>query len=74
MRRLGRVIYDVMPFCWIVNILQNYGTIEKNVLSQLKKNKEKKCAKVIWLDSTASTGSTHFQVMPYVDKYWKNRC
>jgi hypothetical protein len=43
------------------------------VLSLLKKIKEK-CTKVIWLDLTASTGSTHFQVMPYVDKYWKNRC
>jgi len=42
------------------------------VLSILQKIKEK-CAKVIWLDSTASTGSTHFQVMPYVDKYWKKQ-
>jgi hypothetical protein len=44
----------------------------ENVLSLLKRIKEK-CAKVIWLDSTASTGSTHFQVMPYVDKYWKKQ-
>ncbi len=42
------------------------------VSSLLQKIKEK-CAKVIWLDSTASTGSTHFQVMPYVDKYWKKQ-
>ncbi len=39
----------------------------ENGLSLLKRIKEK-CAKVIWLDSTASTGSTHFQVMPYVVK------
>jgi hypothetical protein len=44
----------------------------ENVLSLLKRIKEK-CAKVIWLDLTASTGSTHFQVMPYVDKYWKKQ-
>ena len=44
----------------------------ENGLSLLKRIKEK-CAKVIWLDSTASTGSTHFQVMPYVDKYWKKQ-
>ncbi len=42
------------------------------VLSLLEKIKEK-CTKVIWLDLTASTGSTHFQVMPYVDKYWKKQ-
>ena len=42
------------------------------VLSLLEKIKEK-CTNVIWLDLTASTGSTHFQVMPYVDKYWKKQ-
>ena len=44
----------------------------ENVLSLLKRIKEK-CNQVIWLDLTASTGSTHFQVMPYVDKYWKKQ-
>jgi len=42
------------------------------VLSILQKIKGK-CTKVIWLDLTASTGSTHFQVMPYVTKYWKKQ-
>jgi hypothetical protein len=32
-----------------------------------------KCRKLIWLDSTASTGSTHFQVLPIVDKYLKKQ-
>ena len=44
----------------------------ENVLSLLKGIKEK-CNQVIWLDLTASTGSTHFQVLPYVDKYWKKQ-
>jgi hypothetical protein len=44
----------------------------ENVLSLLKRIKEK-CNQVIWLDLTASTGSTHFQVLPYVDKYWKKQ-
>ncbi len=26
-----------------------------------------------WLDTTDSTGATHFQVLPYVDKYWKKQ-
>ena len=42
------------------------------VLSILEKIKDK-CKQVIWLDSTASTGTTHFQVLPYVDKYWKKQ-
>jgi len=42
------------------------------VLALLQKIKEK-CYRVIWLDSTASTGTTHFQVLPYVDKYWKKQ-
>jgi len=29
--------------------------------------------KVIWLDNTASTGTTHFEVLPYVDQYWKKQ-
>jgi len=44
----------------------------ENVLSLLKRIK-KECAKVIWLDMTASTGTTHFQVLPYVDMYWKKQ-
>ena len=42
------------------------------VLALLQKIKEK-CYRVIWLDSTASTGTTHFQVLPHVDKYWKKQ-
>jgi len=42
------------------------------VLTLLQKIKEK-CYRVIWLDSTASTGTTQFQVLPYVDKYWKKQ-
>lgn len=44
----------------------------QEVLSLLKKIKEV-CNCVIWLDSTASTGTAHFQVMPYVDRYWKKQ-
>ncbi len=42
------------------------------VLSLLQKMKSM-CNKLIWLDSTASTGSTHFQVLPIVDKYLKKQ-
>jgi hypothetical protein len=42
------------------------------VLSLLHEIKNK-CRKLIWLDSTASTGSTHFQVLPIVDKYLKKQ-
>jgi len=30
-----------------------------------------KSQNLVWMDTTDSTGTTHFQVMPYVDKYWK---
>jgi len=42
------------------------------VLSILDKIKDK-CKQVIWLDSSASTGTTHFQVLPFVHKYWKKQ-
>jgi len=42
------------------------------VLSILEKVKDK-CKQVIWLDSSASTGTTHFQVLPFVHKYWKKQ-
>jgi hypothetical protein len=52
-----------------------FTTLWKNrdyVLSLLQDVKYK-CQKLIWLDSTASTGSTHFQVLPIVDKYLKKQ-
>jgi hypothetical protein len=65
-------IYD----CDVILLDSKYFTKlwnnRENVLSLLKRIKEK-CNQVIWLDSTASTGSTHFQVLPYVDKYWKKQ-
>ncbi len=45
---------------------------KKDVLSLLQIIREK-CNKVIWMDLTASTGTTHFQVMPFVDRYWKKQ-
>ena len=32
-----------------------------------------KSERLVWLDTTDSTGATHFQVLPYVDKYWKKQ-
>jgi len=34
---------------------------------------KKKTAKVFWFDTTDSTGTTQFNVMPYVDGYYKNQ-
>jgi hypothetical protein len=48
-----------------------YGGKE-GILSLLQKIREK-CNKVIWMDLTASTGTTYFQVMPFVDRYWKKQ-
>ena len=45
---------------------------KEDVLSLLQIIREK-CNKVIWMDLTASTGTTHFQVMPFVDRYWKKQ-
>lgn len=33
----------------------------------------KRCFKVIWLDVTDSTGATQFQVLPFVDRYFKKQ-
>ncbi len=33
----------------------------------------KRVGRVIWLDVTDSTGATQFQVLPYVDRYWKKQ-
>ena len=40
---------------------------------ELLKNCRQECSKVAWLDTSDSTGTTQFQVMPYVDKYLKKQ-
>ena len=70
--KVGESIYDCDAILLDSKYFTKLWNNRENVLSLLKRIKEK-CAKVIWLDSTASTGSTHFQVMPYVDKYWKKQ-
>lgn len=44
----------------------------EKVLSMLQDFKSR-CNTLVWLDSSASTGTTHFQVLPYVDKYIKKQ-
>jgi hypothetical protein len=44
----------------------------ENTLSLIQKIREN-ARRIIWLDTTDSTGATHFQVMPYIDKYWKKQ-
>lgn len=39
----------------------------KGVLKKLKKRKKK----IIWFDTSDSSGTTHFELMPYIDKYCK---
>jgi len=40
---------------------------------ELLKRIREKSERLIWLDTTDSTGATNFQVLPYVDKYWKKQ-
>ncbi len=50
------------------------GKIEpfEDVLELLHQRQSEGC-KVVWLDSSASSGTTHFQVLPYVAAYWKKQ-
>jgi hypothetical protein len=70
--RLKENIYDcdviLLDSKYFMSLWQDRG----HVLSILERIR-RECEKVIWLDSTASTGTTHFQVLPYVDKYWKKQ-
>jgi len=65
-------IYDCDVLLLDSKYFANLWSNREYVIALLQKIKEK-CAKVIWLDSTASTGTTHFQVMPFVDRYWKKQ-
>src|SRR3989338_1110616 len=47
-----------------------YAEKEKEVYSILE-NAKKKMRKVIWFDASDSTGTTQFNVMPFVDGYYK---
>lgn len=40
---------------------------------KLLQNFRKKCWRIIWLDTTDSTGATQFQVFPFVDRYLKKQ-
>tara|TARA_A100001391_G_C5058488_1_gene275399 strand:+ start:422 stop:1372 length:951 start_codon:yes stop_codon:yes gene_type:complete len=37
------------------------------------KNLHNRCGKVIWVDNRDSAGNTQFEVLPYVDEYWKGQ-
>ena len=69
---LKRSIYDCDTILLDSKFFSKLWGDNDFVLSVLQKIKEK-CVKVVWLDLTASTGSTHFQVLPHVDKYWKKQ-
>jgi len=57
--------------------------LDSKYFRSLWKNKEKtisllhdlreKSRSMIWLDTTDSSGATHFQVLPYVNNYWKKQ-
>lgn len=70
--KINNSIYDCDALLLDSKFFSELWSNREYVLSLLQKIKEKS-NQVIWLDSTASTGSTHFQVLPYVDKYWKKQ-
>ena len=47
-----------------------------NPFDQLKEILDKRKnqgLKMVWLDNSASTGTTHFEILPFVDAYWKKQ-
>ena len=52
---------------------RNYWKDKRDYVISLLQGFREKCKQIIWLDTTDSTGATHFQVLPYVDKYWKKQ-
>ncbi len=70
----GRIFRKKTNFSKIVGIDCKFlGTMVRNkeeLLSTLKVLK-KKTDYLIWFDNTASTGTTRFEVLPYVDRYLK---
>ena len=52
---------------------RNYWKDKRDYVISLLQRFREKCKQIIWLDTTDSTGATHFQVLPYVDKYWKKQ-
>ncbi|HEY0090746.1 MAG TPA: hypothetical protein VGB37_17985, partial [Candidatus Lokiarchaeia archaeon] len=60
----------------IGNILSNYGTVKNttvNAVIPMLKKIRKKAKHIVYFDNGDSSGYTQFEVLPYVDRYFKKQ-
>lgn len=60
----------------IGNILSNYGTVKEttlNAIIPILKKIRKKANHIVYFDNGDSSGYTQFEVLPYVDRYFKKQ-